>query len=124
MVDTSADSTKKLEFTASTSVKSHDPSLTSSRLSDPSSEGAGPASGGGGADEQDAGKSTPHISLGERKASSYKTFYAIHQNLSQHFTCMSILYKVLFVKPCGRFTIHATRRSVQWGVIARDLRLE
>ncbi|XP_064389208.1 1-phosphatidylinositol 3-phosphate 5-kinase-like [Halichondria panicea] len=56
-------SSKKAELTTSFSVKSYNPSIASSWLSDPSTEGVGPNVGLGGADEIDSGKTTSHVSL-------------------------------------------------------------
>ena len=58
-------SSKKAELTTSFSVKSYNPSIASSWLSDPSTEGVGPNVGLGGADEIDSGKTTSHVSLGK-----------------------------------------------------------
>ena len=64
-LETTPDLSKKAELTTSLSVKSYDPSIASSRLSDPSTEGVGPNIGLGGADEMDSGKTTSHVSLGK-----------------------------------------------------------
>ncbi len=78
LLDPSSDTSKRSDFTKSFSLKSHDPSLASSRWSDPSSEGTGPGSGVGGVDDLDSGKMTPHISLGEGK---FITFVIKYKNL-------------------------------------------
>ena len=90
-------------------MKSYNPSIASSWLSDPSTEGVGPNVGLGGADEIDSGKTTSHVSLG--KDCVVIALYILHVCLLTiklsvvKLKIMSVIQLVLeYYQPC---TVHS-----------------